>query len=284
MSSRLPALITLTFLLAPAAARAETRLVPIVFNNLAGKRVGDDLVIEYRITNKSWKSIEGDRLRPQLHVALENADRGAPTKVSFDREISRQEGVVTLSVPNAIGRMRCEVWVTGGHRGTHIAWMDLGGVEVERASLRIGVGSAAPPPVTMDPPPVAPPSTTNWAAEPRIIEACGAAFDGPANEKACVTAVKNSARDPMEAIAACEAMMDGDNNELECVRVAITLPFHSLQAIAACEAAMDGDANELECLRIATRLGKDPTQVIAACDSARSGDPDELDCLRTAAN
>jgi hypothetical protein len=286
MSSRPILLFTLALSIAPAIAEAETRLVPVVFGKMTGRRAGGDLVIEYRVTNKSWRALEDDRVRPKLHVSLENADRGRPQRVTFDRELSRQEGEVTFSIPSSLGKLRLEVWVTGGHRGTHIAWMDLGGVEVERASLRVTSSPGAPPPPVMNPhtPTMPPPSGHNWAAEPHVIQACGAAFDGPANEKACVAAVKRSPRDPIAAITACEAAMDGDGNELECVRRALDLSFDPISIIAACESSMDGDENELECIRISGRFRKDPIQVIAACDSARAGDPDELDCLRTAAN
>src|ERR1700752_587023 len=133
-------------LLAPSLANAEA--MPIVFGSLSGRRAGGDLVIDYRITNKSWKALESEGIRPEMHVTLENADRGRPTRVSFDRDLMKQEGAITLSVPNSIGKVRCEVWVSGERRGARIAWMDLGGSEVERASLRVGEGGAPPPPAT----------------------------------------------------------------------------------------------------------------------------------------
>lgn len=244
-------LLTLTF--AAELAHAESRSVPVVFNDLSGRLAGDDLIIDYRITHKSWKALADARLRPQLHVRLESADRGRPDKVNFDRELSRQEGTITLSIPSSIGKLRCEVWVSGRHRDVYIDWMDLGGIEVERATLRVGHGVEPPPSTSVEPPPVAPPAAVNWAAEPRIIEACGAAFDGATNEKACITTVKSSAQDPTPIISACENAMDGDQNELDCIRISLD-------------------------------IRKDPTQVIAACESARAGDQDELECLKTAAN
>src|SRR5687767_5816058 len=110
-------------LFAATNAHADTKLIPIVFERVAAHRAGDDLVIDYRMAATSWRTMESDRIGPKLHVSLVNADRGRPNRVDFDRDLAKKEGTVTISVPSSLGALRCDIWVTGGHRGTQIAWM-----------------------------------------------------------------------------------------------------------------------------------------------------------------
>jgi hypothetical protein len=113
-----------------------------------------------------------------------------------------------------------------------------------------------------------------------ITNACESAFDGDANEQACVQTVM-SARgrfDAPSAITACESAFDGDANELACLGIAV----HSWQApaplVTSCESAFDGDANELTCLRTMTQSWLTATAV-TACESAFDGDANEQACL-----
>jgi hypothetical protein len=257
-------------LLVPTNAFAQTKLVPIVFDRLVAQRSGATLTIQYRVAADSWRMFESDRVTPQVHLQVKNADRGAPVSMTFERELSRAEDAITFDLPPSLGKLSSELWVTGGHRGMHISWMDFRGVEAERIALRVGTSEQPPPP----------PPGPNWAGEPRIIAACGDAFDGTTNEKACLDIVKKSANDPTGLIASCEALMDGDASELECLRVLIAVRFEHSAMVRTCDEIMDGDTNELECLRAGVAYSQDPTATMRACDSARSGDTEELGCIR----
>ena len=61
-----------------------------------------------------------------------------------------------------------------------------------------------------------------------LTNACENAFDGDANEQACLATVMRTRVDAPSAITACESAFDGDANELACLGIAV----HSWQAPA----------------------------------------------------
>lgn len=174
-----------------------------------------------------------------------------------------------------------------------------------------GTGGGPAPAPTPVPAPPPPPPRPNWAAQPKIMKACGDGYDGSANESACLDVVSKfrydpsaiiagcdasmdgddmelaclraaggASFDPSAALAGCDRSMDGDDKELACLRVVADARYHMAAAIAACDAAMDGDDNELLCITAVTRASADPAETIRACDEAMSGDESELDCVK----
>lgn len=113
---------------------------------------------------------------------------------------------------------------------------------------------------------------------PTTIRACEAAFDGDANELACLGIAVRAWRDPAPLIAACEGAFDGDANELACTRT-VTRSWLAPAAVTACESAFDGDANEQACLDALVGTRYEPSELVAFCEENQTGDADELACL-----
>lgn len=111
-----------------------------------------------------------------------------------------------------------------------------------------------------------------------MIRACESAFDGDTNELACLGVAVHAWQDPSPAIAACESAFDGDDNELSCMRT-VTQSWLTASAVSACESAFDGDANEQACLATLVGTRYDPAQLVSYCEQYHDGDANELACI-----
>lgn len=110
------------------------------------------------------------------------------------------------------------------------------------------------------------------------IRGCEDAFDGDVNELACLAIAVDAWQDPVPAIRACEDAFDGDANELTCTRT-VAQSWLPVAAVPACEAAFDGDANEQTCLNTLVGTRYDVAQLVSYCEDSYDGDANELWCL-----
>jgi hypothetical protein len=110
------------------------------------------------------------------------------------------------------------------------------------------------------------------------IRACEDAYEGDANELACLAAAVDAWQDPVPVIRACEDAFEGDANELACTQT-VAQSWLAVGAVPACEAAFDGDANEQSCLATLVGTRYDVAQLVSYCEDSYDGDANELWCL-----
>lgn len=193
-------------------------------------------------------------------------------------DVSRGSGTVFLAMPAGVEVTAVDVW-TSGARQT----LSLNGIEVAMVMLRPegqpvqGFFEPMPPGQQWQPP-------GGQGANPQVIEACGNAFEGQANEMECLRVVSAARFNMVPMIQACEQAMEGDDNELECVRIAANGRFDSSAGLAACEQAMEGDDAELACFRAVAAAHFNPASMVKACEDAMEGDAAELECIRVASS
>lgn len=262
---------------------------------LSAQYQNNQVVVEFRLQNASWRS-HGER-RSELVLNAQLQTRQGPAGQVMSVDLRRPRGQMVLDLVGDAEIVGVEVWASAASRHRNVDGLSLNGIEVSRASLRIkGVAPqyAQPQsepqhwqrPQVVPPPPGPPPSVQHgsWAGVPAVIEACGSTFDGNANEMECMNLVARSRFDPTAVIAACDKAMDGDENELNCVRVAMGASGDPSPGLNACEAVMDGDENELACFVAITQARFDTGPLVKACEDAFDGDATELECIRIAAN
>ncbi|HTL37775.1 MAG TPA: hypothetical protein VL326_31805 [Kofleriaceae bacterium] len=110
------------------------------------------------------------------------------------------------------------------------------------------------------------------------IRACEDAYEGDANELACLAVAVDAWQDPVPVIRACEDAFEGDANELACTQT-VAQSWLAVGAVPACEAAFDGDANEQSCLATLVGTRYDVAQLVSYCEDSYDGDANELWCL-----
>jgi hypothetical protein len=110
------------------------------------------------------------------------------------------------------------------------------------------------------------------------IRGCEDAYEGDANELACLAVAVDAWQDPVPAIRACEDAFEGDANELACTRT-VAQSWLPVTAVSACEAAFDGDPNEQACLDALVGTRYDVAQLVSYCEDSYDGDANELWCL-----
>lgn len=285
---RFASLVALALTAATVASAQHYPSSSVTLETLTAHYSGSQIAVTYRLPDANWRWHRDRRTGATLVFQLRTPSGGAGQPMEV--RVGRRDGQILLdTVPNQeiIG---VDVWVLDGRRRDRFGTVNLSGVEVKQVLLPIS-GQYAPVVVQpQEPPPQewhgghphGQPQYMNWAGTPQVIEGCGNAFDGQANETECMNIVSNSLFDPTQIILNCESAMDGDDNELRCVRTAVQAAVDPSRTLAACEMAMDGDDAELACLAATTSTRFDASGLIKACEDTMDGDSGELDCIRAA--
>jgi hypothetical protein len=279
-----------------APAYADHRPAPayVELEQLSVVQRGREVSLRYRVEPRSWEFLRHSGISPTLVISGLYGPRG-PLEERF--ALSGPEDSLRLPLRGRPRPVALTVSFEGAGPRHVLSWMRLGEVDLVRATLLTRQDDLVPaPPMPPGPPspypypyptpnpgpppPAPPPLRPSWASQPNVIFACASAFEGGANEQACLDAVAPAELDPTPLIGVCESAMDGDATELACLAAAVTARGNPLQAIAACESAMDGDDAELQCLRFAVRASSEPSMAIAACENLMDGDAGELECIR----
>lgn len=252
--------------------------VYVAIDGASARFDGRTLTVQLKISRDSWRFLAERRIPVTLSASVKD--------VHVDRKLRSATESVSFAIPLGTDPQNLWVTLTGGGPRAEIGWMVVGGVELLALPLRVTedvVATQPPAPPGPPGPPPPPPPPTNWAADPRVIKACGDTFEGSTNERACMDAVADARFDPTSSVLSCDAAMEGDPNELACVRLAMTGPGDRTSALLRCDAAMEGDDSELACFRQVMRTAYSPSAMIDACDAAMEGDVNELACITAAA-
>ncbi len=268
----------------------------IHFEGLAAYESNGQLVLDYKVQERSWEWMKGRRVQPELVLKIQGK-RGTSLRAALRKGQDR----LSFPLPWNEGTSELQVRVGGGNDQHRLEWMKLHDVEITELTLRVSrnapppQSNPQPPPPQPNPPPPPPqpypqpsppqqppPPRQNWASVPSVMQACGRTFDGQQNEVACLDVVSAFTYDPTSVIQACDTSMEGDVNELDCVRVAAKVSRAPSAALAACEQAMDGDTAELECFYSAVKSSYEPANAIRTCAEVFESDEPELECVRLA--
>ncbi|MCY1022510.1 hypothetical protein [Pyxidicoccus sp. MSG2] len=284
------------FLLSSTASVAAPEPGYIHLEGLAAYESNGQLVLEYKVQERSWEWMKSRRLQPELVLKI-SGKRGTSLRAALRKGQDR----LSFPLPWNQGTSELQVRVDGGNDQHRLEWMKLYDVEITELTLRVSRNAPPPQPSPQPPPPQPtpqppppqpfpqptpppqpPPPRKNWAAVPSVMQACGQTFDGQQNEVACLDVVSAFTYDPTSIIQTCDTSMEGDTNELDCVRVAAKVARAPSAALTACEQAMDGDTAELECFYSAVRSIYEPSNAIRTCAEVFDGDEQELECVRLA--
>jgi len=273
------ALMVLTGAAPAAAAAPELRLL-----QLSADQIGSRLVVRYAFTQRQLRHGMG----PLMIYVTAQPRRRPSSPTELQQAVSSPRGTLRFRLAEGVGRVRVTVWFTrtGARNEPLPLW--VGPVHAKRIELAVTWTPERPTPgaaVPVGPMPGAtpaapPPGRPNWAGRRAVVAACRAAFDGPANENACIEAAARAFVNPLGMIKACERVMDGDANELRCLQTAARAAYEPSKAIAACDVCMDGDTRELACIEAAVAAPQDPSAIIERCDKSADGDRAELECIR----
>jgi hypothetical protein len=238
------------------------------------------LVIEYQLARPSWRMLRSARVTPTLNW------RDHSQSVHMAIDLRRSSDRLTFPLDRRRADFdELEVWIAGDTQRFVFGGFDVGGVTLRRLVVPVDGWERRGPrpgePTTPDTVPVTAPRPA-WAAHPEVIKACGAGFDGDANESACLELAARAVIDPRPALAACDQLMDGDPNELLCLGIALSASVDRTAALRRCDAGYDGDDAELGCFRTVIHTAWDPSAAIDACDAAGNGDASEQACLAVA--
>jgi hypothetical protein len=247
-------------LLLATVASAQSQTVHLRFERLVAQVKEPEVTVTYRIDPRSFRAVQDRKLEPRLVLEARLAG-GKREQLQMRLDVAEGKGIVRLSGAAAVQEL--EVSLIAGARGAPPLVLELGGVHVVGARLRIFRDDQPPAP-----PPDATPTTSRWANDPGVIDLCARTF--PTETLDCMEAVSGYRIDPRPALAACGQTFRDDDERLLCARSLAGAGFDVRPAMRACtQTFRTGDAR-LACVGVVGEAAGDPTAIIDACRAART--------------
>lgn len=253
------------------------------------------LVIDYKISKRSWRNMRQANIEPRLNLRLPNAKKTRYV-FAYSTKLKSRAGRITYPKMNLRGFATAELRIIGYEGAYRVVSTSYGQakgkrirVPMRRVRRHQHVHHHPPvhnPPVTRPPatrPPTRPPVTrpANWRAQ--AINACKAQTRYSSEFNACVArAVKLKSNDAALVVNACGNASRYASGLNRCLDIALTMPGRRIDTISACGGATKYDSELNSCLADTKKYNYTAATVVKACDAQTRYASELSSCLRHA--
>lgn len=298
------ALLALLGFVGTAFAADDTDL-EMKMKQLSAEQIRGRLVIDYKISKKSWKAARRAGITPRLNLYTGNSDN-----FRYSVILSGRSGKLELPKELRLKRHdRVQVGLVGFNGFHHIARTSLGERCAETVSIPIHRKRVRPRPRPHQGHPHAdrgPAKIINACSQavtshevdnciklgsalprkeaPSVIKACGEQTQWDSEFRSCMKIAQKIKHDnPAQTVNACGTATKWNSEFNSCLKQSRQFGYSPVRNIEACDAQTRWNSEFTKCFSESKPFGRHAARVIRACGDATSWNSDFNQCMQSAA-